>query len=108
MKTTSQFHQFARFIYSEFDTDSFDPVAQDLTLPGTPPLPPFSFGADFASTFKDHQKRSGLHYQAVAAINSTNLMTAGIDFEHESAVIDSSNDFSRARVSPADLRLLPG
>jgi outer membrane cobalamin receptor len=99
--TTNQFHQFARFIYSEFDTDSFDPIAQDLTLPTTPPLPPFSFGADFASTFKDHQKRSGIHYQAVAAVNNANLLTAGIDFEHESAVIDSSNDFSRARVSPA-------
>jgi vitamin B12 transporter len=100
IKTTSRFHQFARFIYSEFDTNNFDPVAQDLTLPGTPPLPPFSFGADFASTFKDHQKRSGIHYQAVAVLNNSNLLTAGIDFEHESAVIDSSNDFSRARVSP--------
>jgi vitamin B12 transporter len=101
IKTTSRFHQFARFIYSEFDTDNFDPVAQDLTVPGTPPLPPFSFGADFASAFKDHQKRSGIHYQAVAAINNSNLLTGGIDFEHESAVIDSSSDFSRARVSPA-------
>jgi vitamin B12 transporter len=100
IKTASRFQQLARFIYSEFDTNSFDPVAQDLTMPGTPPLPPFSFGADFASAFKDHQKRSGIHYQAVAAINNSNLLTAGIDFEHESAVIDSSNDFSRARVSP--------
>ena len=100
IKTTSRFHQFARFIYSEFDTNSFDPVAQDLTVPGTPPLPPFAFGADFASTFKDHQKRSGVHYQAVAAINNSNLLTAGADFEHESAVIDSGSDFSRARVSP--------
>jgi outer membrane cobalamin receptor len=101
VKTTGRFHQFVRFIYSEFDTNNFDPVAQDLTLPDTPPLPPFSFGADFASTFKDHQKRSGVHYQSVAAINNSNLLTSGLDFEHESAVIDSSNDFSRARVSPA-------
>ena len=100
IKTTSRFHQSARFIYSEFDTNSFDPVAQDLTAPGTPPLPPFSFGADFASTFKDHQKRRGVYYQAVAAIDNSNLLTAGVDFEHESAVIDSSSDFSRARVSP--------
>ena len=100
IRTSSRFHQFARFIYSEFDTNNFDPVAQDLTKPDTPPLPPFSFGADFASAFKDHQKRSGVHYQAVAAINNSNLLTAGVDFEHESAVIDSSNDFSRARVSP--------
>jgi outer membrane receptor protein involved in Fe transport len=95
-----RFQQQVRFIYAEFDTHSFDPVAQDLTIPGTPPLPPFSFGADFASTFKDHQKRRGVHYQAVAALNNSNLLTAGIDFEHESAVIDSSSDFSRARVSP--------
>jgi vitamin B12 transporter len=99
--TTSRFHQSARFIYSEFDTNNFDPVAEDLTRPDTPPLPPFSFGADFASAFKDHQKRSGIHYQSVAALNSSNLLTAGVDFEHESAVITSSNDFSRARVSPA-------
>src|SRR5262245_60778025 len=100
LKTASRFHQSARFIYSEFDTDNFDPVAQDLTRPDTPPLPPFSFGADFASTFKDHQKRRGVQYQAIAAINNSNLLTAGVDFEHESAAIDSSNDFSRARVSP--------
>jgi len=100
IKTTSRFHQFARFIYSEFDTNNFDPVAQDLTLPGTPPLPPFSFGADFASSFKDHQKRRGIHYQAVGALTNSNVITAGIDFEHESAVIDSSSDFSRDRVSP--------
>ena len=101
LKASSRFHQLVRFIYSEFDTNNFDPVAQDLTKPGTPPLPPFSFGADFASAFKDHQKRSGIHYQGVAAINNSNLLTAGVDFERESAVIDSSNDFSRARVSPA-------
>jgi hypothetical protein len=76
VKTTSRFHQFVRFIYSEFDTDSFDPIAQDLTRPDTPQLPPFSFGADFASAFKDHQKRSGIHYQTVAAINNSNLLTA--------------------------------
>jgi vitamin B12 transporter len=101
LKTTNRFHQSARFVYSEFDTNNFDPVAQDLTQPGTPPLPPFSFGADFASTFKDHQKRSGVHYQGIVTINNSNLLTAGLDFEHESAVIDSSNDFSRARVSPS-------
>jgi len=101
ISSTGRFHQFARFVYSEFDTNNFDPVAQDLTRPDTPPLPPFSFGADFASAFKDHQKRSGVHYQGIAVINSSNLLTAGIDFEHESAVIDSSNDFSSDRVSPA-------
>lgn len=98
--TGSRFHQWARFIYSEFDTNNFDPVAEDLTNPSTPPLPPFSFGADFVSSFKDHQKRSGIHYQGVAAINRSNLLTVGVDFEHESAVINSADDFSSARVSP--------
>lgn len=98
--TAGRFHQWARFVYSEFDTNNFDPAAEDLTKPNTPPLPPFSFGADFASAFKDHQKRSGIHYQGVAAINRSNLLTVGIDFEHESAVINSSDDFSSARVSP--------
>ena len=101
LRASTRFHQWVRFIYSELDTNSFDPFAEDLTKPDTPVLPPFSFGADFASTFKDHQKRSGVHYQAVAALNSSNLLTAGIDFEHESAVFDSSDDFSRARVAPS-------
>lgn len=98
--TGGRFHQWARFVYSEFDTNNFDPIAEDLTRPDTPPLPAFSFGADFASAFKDHQKRSGIHYQGVAAINRSNLLTVGIDFEHESAVINSRDDFSSARVSP--------
>jgi outer membrane cobalamin receptor len=100
LKTGSRFHQMARFVYSEFDTNNFDPVAEDLTKPNTPRLPPFSFGADFASAFKDHQKRRGIHYQGIAAINRSNLVTFGVDFEHESAVINSSDDFSSARVSP--------
>lgn len=100
LTTTSRFNQQARFIYSELDTNNFDPIAQDLTDPLTPPLPPFAFGADFASTFKDHQKRIGVHYQGVVAINTRNLLTAGMDFEHESGVFDSSSDFSRSRVSP--------
>lgn len=100
LKTTARWHQTGRFIYSEFDTHSFDPVAQDLTKPGTPPLPPGAFGTDFAFDFRDHQKRAGLHYQDIAALTSSNVLTAGIDFEHESAVFTSANDFSRSRVSP--------
>jgi outer membrane cobalamin receptor len=40
-QTTSRWQQTARFIYSEFSRHSFDPVAQDLTKPDRPPLPPF-------------------------------------------------------------------
>lgn len=95
LKTTSRWHQSARGIYSEFDTLSIDPVAQDLTKPNRPPLPPFSFGVDFAFSFREHQKRAGIHYQSIFAFNASNTLTAGIDFEHESAVFTDSS-----RVSP--------
>ncbi len=92
LKTTSRWHNTARFIYSEFEGFSFDPVAQDLTLPNTPPSSSF-FGPDFAFTFHDHEKRAGIHYQTIAALGGSNVLTGGIDFEHESAVF--TDDFSR-------------
>ncbi len=99
LKTTSRIHQTARFIYSELDTNSFDRAAQDLTQPGTPPAPPGSF-VDSVLTFIDHEKRSGVHYQMLAAFNNSNLLTAGVDFEHEAAVFTSVDTFSSSRVSP--------
>jgi outer membrane cobalamin receptor len=93
LKTTSRWYQTARGIYSEFDTLSFDPAAQDLTKPDRPLLPPLSFGPDFAFSFREHQKRAGIHYQSVYAFNASNVITAGVDFEHESAVF--TDDFSR-------------
>lgn len=95
VRTTQRWHQSARGIYSEADTLSFDPVAQDLTKPSRPPLPPFSFGPDFAFSFRDHQKRAGVHYQSILAFNAASTLTAGVDFEHESAVFTDAN-----RVSP--------
>ena len=95
-RTTPRLHQTARFIFSEFETLNFDPVAQDLTRADTPPLPPFAFGADFAFTFADHEKRAGFQYQAIAALGRSNVLTGGVDFEHESGVFDDG--FSR--VSP--------
>jgi vitamin B12 transporter len=94
LKTTSRWRHTARFIYSEFETHNFDPVSEDLTLPDTPSVP---FGNDFAFTFSDHQKREGFQYQTIAALTSSNLLTGGVDFEHESAVFDDG--FSR--VSPS-------
>jgi vitamin B12 transporter len=94
LRTTSRWRQTARFIYSEFETHNFDPAGQDLTQPDTPPAP---FGNDFVFTFSDHQKRSGLQYQTIAVLSSSNLLTAGVDFEHEAAVFDDG--FSR--VSPS-------
>ncbi|MFY9607984.1 MAG: TonB-dependent receptor [Blastocatellia bacterium] len=94
LRTTSRWRQTARFVYSEFETHNFDPASQDLTQPNTPPIP---FGSDFVFTFSDHQKRSGFQYQTIAALSSWNLLTAGVDFERESAVFDDG--FSR--VSPS-------
>jgi outer membrane cobalamin receptor len=94
LRTTARWRHTARFVYSEFETHNFDPVSQDLTQPDTPPVP---FGnSDFAFTFSDHQKREGFQYQTIAALTSSNLLTGGVDFEHESAVFDDG--FSR--VSP--------
>ncbi len=95
-RTSSRWTQTARFVYSEFNTDSFDPAGQDLTRPDRPPLPPFTFFPDSAFTFIEHQKRRGIHYQSIAALTATNVLTAGLDFERESAVF--TDDFSR--VSP--------
>jgi outer membrane cobalamin receptor len=91
-RASPRWYQTGRFIYSEFNTNSFDPLGQDLTQPQTPPG---GFN-DFAFSFIDHQKRSGVQYQAVVALGTSNVLTAGVDFDHESAVF--TDDFSR--VSP--------
>jgi vitamin B12 transporter len=95
-RTTSRWYQTARYVFAEFESHSFDRIAEDLSQANTPPLAPGAFGNDFAFTFIEHQKRGGLHYQSIAALTSTNVLTAGLDFEHESAVF--TDDFSR--VSP--------
>jgi vitamin B12 transporter len=95
-RTTPRINQTLRFIYSEFEALNFDPVAEDLTRPDTPPLPPFGFGVDFAFTFADHEKRAGFQYQVIAALVNGNLLTGGVDFERETGVFDDG--FSR--VSP--------
>jgi outer membrane cobalamin receptor len=95
-RITPRINQTVRFIYAEFETLNFDPVAEDLTRPDTPPLPPFAFGVDFAFTFGDHEKRAGFQYQAIAALGKANVLTGGVDFEHETGVFDDG--FSR--VSP--------
>ncbi|HSE97234.1 MAG TPA: TonB-dependent receptor plug domain-containing protein, partial [Blastocatellia bacterium] len=96
IRTTSRWSQSVRGVFSEFDTHSFDPVAQDLFKPERPPLPPFSFFPDFVLDFREHQKRIGINYQSIAAIATGHVLAAGADFEHESAVFTDS-----ARVSPA-------
>ena len=93
LRLNPRWNQSARFIYAESDSHSLDPVAQDLRRADTPPLPPFSFGDDFQFEFISHQKRSGIHYQSIAAITDSNILSAGFDYEHESAVF--TDPFSR-------------
>ncbi|MFL6214925.1 MAG: TonB-dependent receptor [Blastocatellia bacterium] len=95
-RITPRINQTARFIFAEFETFNFDPAAQDLTKPDTPLLPPFAFGVDFATSFRDHEKRAGFQYQLIAALGAANVLTGGVDFEHESGLFDDG--FSR--VSP--------
>jgi outer membrane cobalamin receptor len=95
-RATSRWYQTARFIFSEFDTHSFDTGAEDLSQPDTPLLAPGAFGSDFAFTFIEHQKRRGFHYQSIAALSSANVLSAGLEYEHEAAAF--TDDFSR--VSP--------
>jgi outer membrane cobalamin receptor len=91
LKATSHWYHTARGIFSEFDTHSFDPAGQDLNDPARPPAPPFALDSPFS--FREHQKRSGIHYQTIYAFGANNVITAGLDFEHESAVF--TDDFSR-------------
>ena len=103
LRTTPRWQQIARFVYSEADTNSFDPVAEDLSQPSTPPLPPGAFGDDFAFSFREHQKRAGFQYQTIATLGSNNVVTGGVDFDHESA--DFASDFSRSSPSRNNLGL---
>ncbi|HSB07879.1 MAG TPA: TonB-dependent receptor [Blastocatellia bacterium] len=93
---SSRWRHTGRFVLAESETFSFDPAAEDLRNPNTPLLPPGAFADDFAFLFNNHQKRAGLQYQSIATIGNSNLLTGGVDFDHESAVFDDG--FSR--VSP--------
>jgi vitamin B12 transporter len=95
-RTNQRWYQTARFAFSEFESHSFDTAAEDLSQANTPLLPPGAFGNDFAFSFIEHQKRGGFQYQSIVALSSANVLTAGVDFEHEAAVF--TDDFSR--VSP--------
>jgi vitamin B12 transporter len=97
-QTTRLWHQSLAFVFSENNQESFDPAAQDLTRPATPPDTFFAFN-DFRSYFKNHQRRRGLRYQSDLILPHNNLLSAGVDFDEERAVFDSG--FAGAnRVAP--------
>jgi outer membrane cobalamin receptor len=98
-QTTKRWRQSLSFAYSESDFLSFDPVAQDLTRPDTPPVlqPVLQLGAgglqsDRRDYFNNHYRRRGLRYQtdlADLAPLRGHFITAGLEFEEERAVLDS-------------------
>ncbi|MGH9753534.1 MAG: TonB-dependent receptor [Blastocatellia bacterium] len=95
-QTTKGWRQSLSFAYSESNILSFDPVAQDLTRPDTPPISaPFSLidaggvRVDRSYYFNNHYRRRGLRYQTDLAPLSGRFITAGLEYEEERAVFDS-------------------
>jgi outer membrane cobalamin receptor len=97
-QTTGIWRQSFSFVLAENNQASFDPAAQDLTVPGTPPDTNFAFN-DFVSFFSNHQRRRGLRYQSDLALPRGNLVSAGLDYEQERAVFVSGFTGSN-RVAP--------
>ncbi|MGE0129119.1 MAG: TonB-dependent receptor [Blastocatellales bacterium] len=97
-QTTKYWRQSLSFAYSESNYLSFDPAAQDLTRPNTPPDPGVAFN-DFANYFNNHQRRRGLRYQTDLVLPTGHFISAGVEYEQERAVFDSG--FTGAnRVAP--------
>src|SRR5262245_24009683 len=94
-QTTKRWRQSLSFAYSESDFLSFDPVAQDLTRPDTPPDLQLGAGglrSDRRDYFNNHYRRRGLRYQtdlADLAPLRGHFITAGLEYEEERAVLDS-------------------
>jgi outer membrane receptor protein involved in Fe transport len=108
-QTTKRWRQSLSFAYSESDFLSFDPVAQDLTRPDTPPISqPVSqiaagiLPSDRRDYFNNHHRRRGLRYQTdladIAPLRG-HFITAGLEYEEERAVLDSGFT-SLNRVAP--------
>lgn len=91
-QTTKRWRQSLSFAYSESNLLSFDPIAQDLTLPDTPPISTIDAGgvlSDRSDYFNNHYRRRGLRYQTDLAPLSGHFITAGLEYEEERAVLDS-------------------
>ncbi|MFN7927478.1 MAG: TonB-dependent receptor [Blastocatellia bacterium] len=93
-QTIRNWHQSVSFVYAENNQLGLDPAAQDLTKPNTPPDTNFAFN-DFVSFFNNHQKRRGLRYQSDVVLPRKHLLSAGLEYEKETAVFDSGS-----RVAP--------
>ncbi|MCG3162869.1 MAG: Vitamin B12 transporter BtuB [Acidobacteria bacterium] len=87
-QTAKSWRQSLSFAYSESNYLSFDPAAQDLTKPNTPPDPGVAFN-DFVNYFNNHQRRRSLRYQTDLILPAGHFILAGIEYEQERAVFDS-------------------
>lgn len=91
-QTAKGWRQSLSFAYSESNLLSFDPVAQDLTHPDTPPISLIDAGgvrSDRSDYLNIHYRRRGLRYQTDLAPLSGRFITAGLEYEEERAVFDS-------------------
>jgi len=98
-QTTKRWRQSLSFAYSESSFLCFDPVAQDLTRPDTPPALEAILETaedvhrgDRREYFNNHYRRRGLRYQtdlADLAPLKGHFITAGLEYEEERAVLDS-------------------
>ncbi|HWQ35363.1 MAG TPA: TonB-dependent receptor [Blastocatellia bacterium] len=100
-QTTHNWRQQLSFVYAESDYLSFDPAAQDLSRPDTPPDTTFAFN-DFAFYFRNHQRRRAVRYQSDLALRASNLLSAGFEWEQERAVF--VGDFSGANRNAPERR----
>ena len=90
-QTLSRWHQSLAFVYSESHQEGFDPAAQDLSRPNTPPDTFFAFN-DFRNFFSNHQRRRGLRYQSDLLLPASNLVSAGVEYDGERAVFVNGFD----------------
>ncbi len=98
-QTTKIWHQSLTLVFSESRYSSFDPAAQDLTKPNTPPDTAFAFN-DYVSAFNNHQRRRGFRYQSELILPFGHLVSGGIDYDFEQAVFDSG--FAGTNRVPSD------
>jgi len=94
---SQNWHQSLTLAFSQSNQHSFDPLAQDLSMPGTPVDPGTAFN-DFSSSFNNAQRRRGIRYQNNIITRGGHFLTTGIDYEEERAVFDSGF-FGESRVA---------
>ena len=96
-QVSQYWQQSVTLAFSQNNQHSFDPLAQDLSLPGTPVDPGTAFN-DFNFSFNNAQRRRGIRYQSNVVTTNGHFLTTGIDYEEERAVFDNGF-FGESRVA---------